>query len=111
MASLWDRGARWQEAGRTVGAIFDSTYALEPDPIPGAVLVFSHIPDSLEPDIAPGGTGPYLLRHGIATGVRMRYGRGDIVVIDSTTTVPAVAAAVVCLDVRGEVVVRVACRR
>jgi hypothetical protein len=107
--TLWHRAEQWEQAGQTVSAIFDSTVRLEPSPASGTVLVFEDVPDTLLPDIPPGNTGPYLLRNGLTTGLRERYGRSDISPIPATLTAPHSSGAVVCLDVDGDKVVRAVC--
>jgi len=109
--TLWHRAGQWVEAGQTVSAIFDNTTRLEPNPRPGTVLVFADVPDTLLPDVPPGNTGPYLLRNGLTTGLRERYGRSDIDPIPATSAVPRNAPAVVCLDIVGDEVERAACPR
>jgi hypothetical protein len=111
VSTLWHRADQWDAAGQTVSAIFDGTLRLEPNPPPGTVLVFEHVPDTLLPDIPPGDTGPYLLRNGLMEGLRARYGRSDVVPIPATSPVPPDAKTVVCLDIDGSEVVRVACPR
>jgi hypothetical protein len=109
--ALWNRAEQWDAAGRTVSAIFDGTVRLEPHPPPGAVLVFEDVPDTLLPDVPPGNTGPYLLRNGLTTGLRGRYGRSDIRPIPATSPLPPGSTTVVCLDINDGAVVRAACPR
>jgi hypothetical protein len=109
--TVWHRAGQWVAAGQTVSGIFDSAVRVQPRPAPGTVLVFEDVPDTLLPDIPPGNTGPYLLRNGLSTGMRLRYGRTDVQVIAATSPVPAGAATVVCLDIEDTEVVRAACPR
>ena len=75
------------------------------------MLVFSDVPDSLLPDIPPGNTGPYLLRNGLTTGLRLRYGRSDVFPIAATQTRPARSGPVVCFEIVDANVVRAGCPR
>ncbi|MBI3733167.1 MAG: hypothetical protein HY259_06875 [Chloroflexi bacterium] len=85
---LYERGLRWETAGREAEAIIASIVELLPDPPQDAVLIFSDVPDSSAPDIAPGNTGPYLFRNGLDAALHIRYERTDILIITDASQVP-----------------------
>ena len=89
---LLNRGQLNIDAGNKAALILHQMHVLVPNPPVGALFVVRDVPYNPTPQIAPGNDGPYLFNNGLASAVRLEYGRTDISVVvgrDNTTPAPA----------------------
>lgn len=100
------RGRLYVQAGDHAQAILAAVQAVVPDPPPGAVLVLRNVPVVYKHQIPPGNTGPFVFHNGLASAVRLRYGRRDLKVHDEADLGRGrVPRGAIRLEIRGRAVV------
>jgi hypothetical protein len=74
---IHERAERWSQAALVARRIVDNIYELQPELPSGATVCVIGLPDSLDPQIAPGNTGAYIFRNNFPAALYRRYGRRD----------------------------------